>query len=205
MTDGTTSQASTPSAAIPRREIEDALHTWLVACAALSDDRVWWADGEVAETQFPFATLAWLSTTVIGRDADQNVEVLIEDEDLVDDGALDVRMWAGGWRRMVVSVQVFADPKSPPETSAVARLEAAVAKLSLPTRKAALGIAGFGLVSMSPIRNVGPGQASVELTGIAASNVSEDARSIQGARFVTTDASDLTTEVIAPDGFDPPA
>lgn len=192
-----------PTEAIPRRAIEDAVRAWLVAGAGLTEDRVWFADHGVVETTFPFATVAWLSTTPLGRDGEGS-ETLIEDEDLEDDGASDVRLWVGGWRQVVFSVQVFGQPKEGPETSAVMRLEAAVAKLNLPSRRAALYAAGLGVLSVSAIRNVAPGQVAVELTGIVASNVSEDVRSIQGVRVVTSDESEVEAEIIAPEGFTPP-
>lgn len=192
-----------PTAAIPRRAVEDAIRAWLVAGTGLTEDRVWFADHGVVETTLPFATVTWLSTTPIGRDG-EGVETLIEDEDLSDDGASDVRLWVGGWRQVVFSVQVFGQPKASPETSAVTRLETAVAKLNLPTRRAALHAAGFGLLSVSAIRNVAPGQVAVEITGIVASNVSEDVRSIQGVRVVSSDESDVEAEIIAPEGFTPP-
>jgi len=202
MTDEITPAASLPQLAIDRRTIEDAIHAWFASATGLGAERVWWQDNDIVETQMPFGTLAWLSTTPLGMDG-QGVEALIENEDLEDDGESDVRLWSGGLREVVISVQVFANPKGAPEASAFLRLEAAIAKLALPTVREALNDAGFGVLRIGGIRNVAAGQCACELVGTVASNASEDVRSIQGVRVLSTN-EDLEVDVIAPEGFTPP-
>ncbi len=182
---------ATPTPALTMRVIEDALHDWFAVTSGLGAERVWWQDGEVVRSTFPFGTLRWLSKQTRGIDA-----VGVEDlgQVYVDLQLPDVRLWASGVRSMVLSVQVFTDPKGAPEVAALTRLDSAVASLSLPTRRQALIAAGFGLVSVGSMRMVAPGQAAVDITCTVASNISEDTYSI--GRATLTPEPDL--DVIEP-------
>jgi len=171
-----------PAAAINRRAVEDGLHSWLAQGTGLGDARTWWQvsddEGGVARSSFPFATMAWLSTVPEGSDS-----VAEEDLGVPVAGIPDVRLHATGLRRATISVQVFSDPKAGPELSGLLRLEAALARLMLPTVRSALRAAGVGIVSNSGARKVSAGQHSAELVAYVSSAVSEDVFSIQTVAF----------------------
>jgi hypothetical protein len=166
-----------PVAAVARRRIEDALLLWVAETTGLGVDRVIWTSAsEIARASFPFATMAWTSTILEGTD-------WLATEDLGDTAAdvPDVRLHARGPRRCTITVQVYDDAHAgmSPEASPVARLDAAVARLSLPTTRGRVIDAGFGVVSASSVREIAPGQVAVELVGYIESSVAEDVFSIQ--------------------------
>lgn len=175
-----TAAPTLPVSPILRRQVEDALHAWASAASAVGVDRCWWQDGEPARTTFPCTTLSWVSTTNPGIDANA-VEDL--DPTLATPEVKDIRLHATGRRRVVVSVQVFADPKAGPEASAFTRLEAAIAGLGLATHRGALFTAGFGFISAGDIRRIAAGQVSCDVVGNVSSAVSEDIFSIKTIGF----------------------
>lgn len=190
-----------PSPPYNRRAIEDALHTWFAEGTALNETRVWWADQQVAKTTLPFGVLTWVTTTPLGPDS-RGVETVIEDPD-PEDPTPDINVVVGGWRQVTFSVQVFADPKGPPEGSAGLRLDAALARLALPSVRAALNAAGLGILSFGGARLIVDGQAQADIVGLIAQNLTEPVVSIQGVKVSPTDA-ELGGDIIAPEGFTPP-
>jgi hypothetical protein len=167
--------ASIPADPMNRRVLEDALHAWVMTGAALGEERVIWTSGVAVETTFPFATLTWLSTLRIGTDAEAVVD--ISPTPAVD--VEDMRLTSSGLRQVVVSVAVYADPAAPPESSAITRLDSAVARLGLSVVRADLSAAGFGILSVGPQRVVTAGHAVVDITALVASSVTEDVFSIE--------------------------
>lgn len=154
----------------PRKAIEDALIDWLSTHTGVGADRCWWTDQGITRPSFPFGVLAWVSTRLIGQAAQGA-------EDLGTTGTdPDIRLWAGQPAAVLVSAQVFVDPRI---DSAEARLSAAVALLGTRGVRSSFTTAGLALLSIGGVRNVGPGQAQVDLFCEIASNVSEDVHSIE--------------------------
>ena len=182
--------AALPVPAYDWRTIQDAFHAWFSAASGLGVDRVWWTDQNVVETDFPFGTISRLSMSPTGQDA-TSVSVLIENVDLLDDGALDVRLHAEGWRRLVVSVAAFVDPRGQPEDDAVLRVDTAMARFGLSSVRSALNTAGVSVLSWSASRLVAPGHAVAEVTCLITSAVFEDVVSIQSVRVTSTADSEV--------------
>lgn len=190
-----------PSAPYNRRTIEDALFSWFAAGTALGVDRVWWADQGVPKTTFPFGVMSWNTTIPLGVDS-IGVETIIEDVDF-NPGDLDLNVIVGGWREVTISVQVFGDPKAPPESSASMRLEVALSRLRLPSVRTPLNDAGIGVLRVGGVRNVADGQAQADIVVLIAQNLIEPVVSIAGVKISPTDA-ELGDDIIAPEGFTPP-
>lgn len=196
------SPASIPTAPYDRRAIQDALHDWFSSTTGLGSDRVWWAGQDVVETEWPFGTLSWLSTSPVGVDGDGTTALFSNDALPVD--TPDVRLHAEGWRIVTIAVAAFSDPRGQPEMDAFSMVDSAIAKLRLTTVRGALQAAGIGILSTTGTSLVAPGHATAQMTLLITSSVFEDVFSIQGVRVLSDDDSEVVVDVIAPDGFSPP-
>lgn len=189
-----------------RKRIEDELHHWLARDTGVGDDRCWWQDQDIVESPWPFATLAWVATTPVGMPA-QSVEVLIPNP--LPPGTTtepDVRLITGVEASVLISAQVFADPKGPVEGQPGVRLEAAVIRLQRSDVRKVLRDAGLVVVSVTGVTNRGAGQAQVDITCRLAMNDVEDTVSIQQVKvYPTINDVDLQAFVVPEGGtYAPP-
>lgn len=188
-----TTNAVNPVPAVDRRRIEDALALWFAATTGLGLDRInWTSTSEIVRSSFPLGTMQWLATATEGHDS-----LVVEDLGNLPTGTPDIRLHARGTRRVTISLAVFDDVSGvgpPPDASPVARLEAATARLRLPSLRRGLINAGFGVVSISGSREVAPGHVVAELVGYVASDVAEEVFSIAQVGFIP--AADL--DIIGP-------
>lgn len=191
-----TTAPSRPTQAIARRTIEDALHAWLAAGTGLGVDRVFWQGPGVTPPSYPFATLSWIATVQEDHDA-----VVLEDIGDETGPTADLRYHVAGFRFATVSLQAFADVSETgpaPEDNPGLRLDAAIARLCLPTVRGALIAAGITNPRATSARQVADGQWAADLTFYVEASVSEDVFSIQSVSMVPADDLAPIGEFTAP-------
>lgn len=160
--------------------IENAVSAWVRAGSGLDSSHVIWERQNGRRPTSAFISLALLSVRPIGQDWLRS-----EDAEDPEDGA-DILYTAEGHREVTLQMQCFAGAATG-ATSPEAILEGVATAARLPTRRAALSAAGFGLaVPVGPIQSI---------PGVIGSSLLEPRAVLEVRGFVASDATELGTYI----------
>lgn len=164
--------------------VEDAIAAWVRASTGLPPGKVIWSGQEGDRPHPPFVAISVERVRPIGTDWQEAVPAANPSP------GQELEHRSRGVRELLLGMQCFAPPRSGATgaQSAVALLERVVAAAALPSRRAALGAAGVGVVGFGPI---------LPIHGVIGSSVLEPRATLEVRCHIGSEVSEFSTFVEA--------
>ena len=162
--------------------VKSAVAAWVLAATGLPPGRAIWSQQGGDRPGPPFVEMRFARVRGIGLDWQEVVEVQNPTP------GQELQHRSRGVRELLLTLKCFAPARTGATgaQSAVALLERVVSTAALPTRRAALGAAGVGVVAFGPV---------LAIDGVVGSSVLEPRATLEARCHIGSEVSDFSTYI----------